>query len=45
MDASAIGDILATAEEISGGSYQQTIVKQAREVRNSSTSCESAIPH
>ncbi|MFM0222077.1 hypothetical protein [Paraburkholderia dipogonis] len=44
MDASAIGDIIAIAEKIPGYSYRQTIMKQAREVRNSSSACESAIP-
>lgn len=45
MDASAIDDIIAIAEELPGDSYRQTIMRQAGEVRDSSTSCESAIPH
>ena len=44
MDASPIGDNIAIAEAIPAYSYRQTIMKQAREVRNSRASCESAIP-
>jgi hypothetical protein len=44
-DASAIGHILAIAEDISGDRYRQTIMTQAREAPDSGTSCESAISH